>query len=80
MEAAVGLVAEATDAGTSGDTRPGEVHRIEVDRIEVDLAEVDAAMARLDDGSYGRCAVCGTVLDDDMLQASPTARSCPDHR
>ncbi|CAN5700228.1 MAG: hypothetical protein M3535_07450 [Actinomycetota bacterium] len=51
-----------------------------LDRIEAGLAEVDAAMARLDDASYGACVTCGSPLRDDVLAAAPTVRSCPDHR
>ena len=43
------------------------------------LAEVDAALARLDDGSYGRCEVCGEPVAPARLEARPTARTCVGH-
>ena len=43
------------------------------------LAEVDAALARLDDGSYGRCEVCGEPVPPARLEARPTARTCVGH-
>jgi RNA polymerase-binding transcription factor DksA len=50
-----------------------------LDDIESDLAGVDAALRRLDEGSYGRCEVCGAQLGADALQANPLATRCADH-
>jgi hypothetical protein len=50
----------------------------EIDAVESVLDEVEQALARLDDGSYGRCRSCGTVIADDRLQEQPTAHSCAD--
>ena len=38
--------------------------------------EVLAALTRLDDGTYGRCADCGTELPDERLDARPEAARC----
>ncbi|WP_243738394.1 TraR/DksA family transcriptional regulator [Cellulomonas shaoxiangyii] len=43
------------------------------------LAEVDAALARLDAGTYGVCAVGGEPIDADRLAARPTATTCVRH-
>jgi DnaK suppressor protein len=40
------------------------------------LAQVDAALARLADGSYGRCTGCGEPIGADRLAARPTAARC----
>ena len=40
------------------------------------LAEIDAALARLADGSYGRCESCGAPIGEERLEARPTARLC----
>lgn len=40
------------------------------------LGEVEAAMARLDDGTYGRCEKCGDAIAPARLEAMPTARLC----
>jgi DnaK suppressor protein len=40
------------------------------------LADVDAAIARLDEGTYGRCEVCGRDIDPARLEVRPTARTC----
>jgi RNA polymerase-binding transcription factor DksA len=38
-----------------------------------------AAIERLDEGEYGRCAVCSHDIDDERLEARPEARTCRDH-
>lgn len=40
------------------------------------LAELDAALARVDDGSYGRCERCGQPIPPARLDARPEARTC----
>ncbi|MFC8190600.1 TraR/DksA family transcriptional regulator [Cellulomonas sp. NPDC057328] len=43
------------------------------------LVEVDAALARLDAGTYGTCAVGGEPIDAGRLVARPTATTCVRH-
>jgi DnaK suppressor protein len=40
------------------------------------VREIDQALERLDDGSYGRCAVCGEAIPEDRLAALPWATLC----
>ena len=40
------------------------------------LVEVDAALARLDEGTYGTCERCGSAIAPGRLEARPTARTC----
>ncbi|MGY1828704.1 MULTISPECIES: TraR/DksA family transcriptional regulator [unclassified Blastococcus] len=40
------------------------------------IAEIDAALARIDDGSYGRCTGCGTAIPEERLELRPFARTC----
>jgi DnaK suppressor protein len=40
------------------------------------IAEVDAALARIDDGTYGRCEHCGRPIAQERLRALPTATLC----
>jgi len=55
------------------DRVPPESTIDEVDRL---LDEVEAALARLDDGTYGTCAGCGSAIDDARLSREPTVRTC----
>lgn len=51
----------------------------ELASAEADLADVEHALRRLDDGTYGRCEVCGGPVDDERLAAAPATRTCADH-
>ena len=42
------------------------------------MLEVDKALERIEDGSYGRCANCGTEIAEKRLEAVPWARHCID--
>ena len=46
------------------------------DKLQVTLADVDRAAAKLEDGSYGRCDVCGEPIGDGRLEALPWAVLC----
>ena len=45
-------------------------------RENQELQEIDAALARIDDGSYGSCADCGDDIGQARLKATPAARRC----
>ena len=40
------------------------------------LAQVDRALAKLDDGTYGKCERCGCEIAEERLQARPWAVLC----
>jgi DnaK suppressor protein len=42
------------------------------------MREVDAALARMDEGTYGICESCHKPIGDDRLDARPVARLCLD--
>jgi RNA polymerase-binding protein DksA len=42
------------------------------------LADVEAALARIEDGSFGTCEVCGKPIGAARLAAIPWARLCID--
>ena len=42
------------------------------------LEQVDRALARIDDGSYGTCEVCGREIGAERLRARPWATLCID--
>lgn len=48
------------------------------DRADQQLALVDAALARLDDGTFGRCIRCGEPIAAGRLEALPWAPRCID--
>ena len=42
------------------------------------LGHIDAALIRIDDGSFGKCARCGRAISDERLRALPYADRCVD--
>jgi DnaK suppressor protein len=42
------------------------------------LIEIEAALARIDDGTYGLCAACGGPISEERLEALPYATLCID--
>ncbi|HVX18097.1 MAG TPA: TraR/DksA C4-type zinc finger protein [Acidimicrobiales bacterium] len=48
-------------------------------QLREQLDAVDKALARLADGSYGRCEVCGEPIAPARLEAMPAATTCINH-
>lgn len=48
------------------------------DRARAQLEQIEAALARIDDGTYGRCERCGADIAPDRLEALPWAALCID--
>jgi DnaK suppressor protein len=48
------------------------------DNEEQVLAAIDAALARIDEGTYGTCANCGRPIAVERLEARPWADLCID--
>lgn len=48
------------------------------DKERHQLRQVEEALARLDAGTYGRCASCGAAIASERLEAIPWAAHCID--
>jgi len=48
------------------------------ERSRAELAQVEAALARLDDGTYGTCTSCGNPIAPERLEALPWVATCID--
>lgn len=46
------------------------------EETEQALTRVRGAMKRVDDGTYGKCSSCGSMIDTDRLGIDPTAELC----
>ncbi len=44
------------------------------------LTEIDAALARIDEGTYGTCLRCGKPIPQERLEALPWATLCIDDK
>ena len=47
-----------------------------IDELNVQLTAVDKALFRIQDGTYGVCTSCGTVIDIHRLKLLPYAQLC----
>src|SRR3954470_19737495 len=48
--------------------------------LETRYNEVTDALARIADGLYGTCRICGKAIEEDRLNAEPAADTCKEHR
>ena len=65
---------EAGDAGAN----LTEADRCEaaVESVRAQRSQVSAALARVQDGSYGKCIDCGQPVPEGRLEARPTTERC----
>ena len=54
-------------------------NRALIGQLEETLSEVERALAKLDEGNYGLCEVCGKEIGEARLEAMPATRYCIDH-
>jgi RNA polymerase-binding transcription factor DksA len=54
-------------------------NRAVVDVLNTRHHEVLEALARIEDGSYGTCSVCGKEIETERLDADPAATTCKEH-
>ena len=43
------------------------------------LEKINVALQSIDDGTYGKCTVCGKEIEPQRLDAEPTATTCIEH-
>lgn len=53
----------------------GEVEAL-VGTLRDTLQDIDDALAKLENGAYGRCESCGNPIAEPRLEAMPAARLC----
>ncbi len=63
-------------ADTAEATGGEDVQRRSIDAVDALLDEVEQALARLDDGSYGRCEQCGEPIAEERLIELAIVRTC----
>jgi RNA polymerase-binding protein DksA len=47
-----------------------------IEELEASRADVDRALARIENGTYGKCERCGQDIPFERLEAIPTASLC----
>ncbi len=80
-----GSLGDETDEPTFQDNHLGDIATATFDREMAStlednsthvLNEIDAALARLDDGTFGTCSSCGNPIGTERLEALPWATLC----
>ncbi|HZT46092.1 MAG TPA: TraR/DksA C4-type zinc finger protein [Gaiellaceae bacterium] len=80
-----GSIADETEEVSFQDNHLGDVATATFDREMAStlednsthvLAEIDAALARIDDGTFGTCERCGKEIGAERLEALPWATLC----
>lgn len=54
-------------------------NKVLYDQLRRDLDDIEKALARMDEGTYGTCEVCGTEIGEARLEVMPSTRVCIDH-
>lgn len=70
----------ASDVGDAGDastaTEQADLRNSQIERDVNELRAIDAALARLEEGTYGLCTRCGGDIGEARLRANPAAERC----
>lgn len=51
----------------------------ETEILEKSLADVSKSLENIENGTYGKCSVCGNMIEEDRLSALPYAMTCKAH-
>ena len=54
-------------------------NKVLYDQLRRELDDIEHALARMDDGTYGTCEVCGGPISAARLEMLPATRFCIDH-
>lgn len=54
-------------------------NRSELDKLEARLGDVNSALDKVEANEYGTCEVCEKPIEEDRLEADPTAKTCKAH-
>lgn len=54
-------------------------NRAILDVLNSQHKEVIGALARIEDGTFGICEVCNAPIEEDRLEADPSAKTCKAH-
>lgn len=69
----------AEDAEVANSIETYENNRGVLNSLETQLNNVKSALERIESGNYGKCSVCGNDIEEDRLEANPSATTCKAH-
>lgn len=53
--------------------------RATVAALETTFNDIERALAKIAEGTYGTCEICGRSIETDRLEVLPSARTCETH-
>jgi len=53
--------------------------RATVAALETTFNDIERALAKISEGTYGTCEICGRSIETDRLEVLPSARTCETH-
>ncbi|MDO8575494.1 MAG: TraR/DksA C4-type zinc finger protein [bacterium] len=48
-------------------------------QLEIQYNDVKKALLKIEDGTFGKCEVCGEMIEKERLVANPSAKTCKTH-
>jgi RNA polymerase-binding transcription factor DksA len=54
-------------------------NRAEIEEIEIHWRNIKRALEKIEAGTYGVCEISGEEIEEDRLEANPSARTCKAH-
>ncbi len=70
---------EADDLEVAGSLEQFENNNAEVENLEKQMNDVKNALEKIENGTYGVCEIGGEEIEEDRLNANPSARTCKAH-
>ena len=56
-----------------------EENKALINALEGQLKEVTAALEKINSDKFGICEVCGEEIEEERMEANPSARTCMEH-
>ena len=72
-------VDEADELDVADGIEKFENDNAQLAQLEIQLRNVKSALERIEQGTFGKCSVCGNDIEEDRLEASPKADTCKTH-
>lgn len=54
-------------------------NRAEIDELQITWNNIKRALDKIEEGTYGTCEISGEEIEEERLEANPSARTCVAH-
>lgn len=69
----------ADEFDVADDLEQFENNKSELNQLEIQLGDVKSALEKIENGKYGICEIGGEQIEEDRLEANPSAKTCKAH-